>query len=341
MGLKRACLSTKSPSNIALVKYWGKRELQLPENPSLSFTLTHCITETTLSVTEQRAGGAGIKVFFQGRHKPEFEPKIASFFERLAPELPFIRDYDFEVHTSNNFPHSSGIASSASGISALALALVELERDLGAALDPPAAQRRASALARLGSGSACRSVYKGLVVWGQLPAIPGSSDAYAIPYPHPVHPLFQEFQDTILVIQKMEKRISSSLGHELMRKNPYSKARFKAAKDNLESMIGILEAGDLENFALLVEHEALSLHAMMMTSKPAYLLMLPDTLHVLQKVWDYRKQTGQPLCFSLDAGANVHLLYPKAQQQPILKFIREELLMHCEGGLCVEDQVAY
>ncbi len=341
MGLKSGKIRVTSPSNIALIKYWGKRGEQIPAHASLSFTLSHSLTETELSFVEEPSEGPGFRFFFHGRHRPDFEPKIATFFRRVAAHIPFLRDYHFEIHSRNTFPHSSGMASSASGMSALALALVQLERDLGADLDAFAAARRASFLARLGSGSACRSLYKGLVVWGRISAIPGSSDAYAIPYPYGVHPIFRGVQDTILLIQRGQKSLASSLGHELMQGHPHAKPRFEEAEKNLESLIPVLKSGDWEAFGGLVEREALSLHAMMMTATPAYLLMLPNTVAVLHAVWDYRKQTGHPLCFTLDAGANVHLLYPETHRQLILDFIDGELLRYCQGQGYMADRAAY
>lgn len=339
--LESGKIRVESPSNIALIKYWGKCGCQRPANPSLSFTLSRARTETELSFTPKRGAGFSLEVFLEAERKPEFEPKITVFFERIASEFPFLENYHFAVHTRNSFPHSSGIASSASGISALALALVALERERGVARSEPAARRRASALARLGSGSACRSLYPGLVLWGETPAIPGSSCEYAIPYPHPVHPLFRDFRDTILLIHAGCKGVSSTSGHESMNAHPYAAARFEQAAAQLEAMIPVLQAGDLEAFGALVEREALSLHAIMMTASAPYLLLLPNTVAVLQKVWAYRRQTANPLYFTLDAGANVHLLYPACHQQAIQAFIKTELLAYCEAGRCIEDSLAY
>ena len=97
--------------------------------------------------------------------------------------------------------------------------------------------------------------------------------------------------------------------------------------------------GDLEHFIDLVESEALCLHAMMMTSNPSFVLMQPNTLSIIKKVENFRFQTQLPLCFTLDAGANVHLLYPLQNRIPIIDFIQEELVVHCQKGQYIEDQV--
>ena len=127
---EKGSVSYQSPSNIALVKYWGKYGEQLPKNASVSFTLSHCHTQTTLEYEMKRGAGFHVKVFLDGMETPAFLPKIETFFERIKPYAPFLERYAFTVRTTNSFPHSSGIASSASGMSALALCLVALENQL-------------------------------------------------------------------------------------------------------------------------------------------------------------------------------------------------------------------
>ena len=180
-------ISFKAPSNIALVKYWGKKGEQLPANPSISFTLTHCYTET--SIEYQRRSESSIAsgepfsfdFSFEGQPKPSFHPKIHTFFERIVAYLPFLKDYHFSIASHNSFPHSSGIASSASAMAALSVCLMQISKELGETSTEETFWQKASFLARLGSGSACRSVQGSIVVWGEHPAIIGSSDEYGIP----------------------------------------------------------------------------------------------------------------------------------------------------------------
>src|SRR5690606_3458540 len=265
-------VSARCPSNIALVKYWGKRGKQIPMNPSLSFTLTNSYTQTELKFRPKEQEGYRVTVYLDGVLKEGFAQRIYTFFERIEPYVPFLKDFEFEIHTHNTFPHSSGIASSASGMGALALCLVEMEQKFGADFTEEQKLRKASFLARLGSGSACRSIYKGITVWGETQSVEGSSDLYAVPYPYEIHPVFQKFQDTILLIDEGQKEVSSSVGHKLMENHPYAQQRFVSANENLGKIIPILKNGDLNEFGTLIEHEALSLHAMMMTSSPAYVL---------------------------------------------------------------------
>ncbi len=331
----------QAPSNIALVKYWGKRPGQLPTNPSLSFTLDACHTRTQVDYepTEPKGGIPEFDVFLDGYPAPDFEPKIRRFLEEVLPYLPFLDGVRLTIRTQNSFPHSSGIASSASGMAALALCLTELERRLDAGMGQEQFLRKASFLARLGSGSATRSLEGGLVLWGRHPGIPGSSDRYGIQYPGEVHPVYRTFRDTVLLVEKGQKAVSSSAGHGLMQRHPFAQQRFEQARRNIDRLVPLLASGDLGGFIELVESEALSLHAMMLTSTPSYILMKPGTLSIISKIRDFRRETGQPVCFTLDAGANVHVLYPESAAEPVYAFIREQLLPHCREGQHIRDKV--
>jgi diphosphomevalonate decarboxylase len=323
----------KSPSNIALVKYWGKYPVQIPANPSISFTLSEAATTTTLSYT---SGTGEIPVYRDGVLTPAFLPKIQTFFERTEAIFPFWKEWDFEIRTSNSFPHSSGIASSASGMSALSLCLMSMKESLGLPIGN--FFEEASEAARLGSGSGSRSVFGPLAAWGTHDQTPGSNDRFAVAY-SAIHECFHEFQDTILLVDKGEKTVSSTVGHDLMLDHPYAQERFKQAHHNQSALLQALKEGDLQKFGAIVESEALTLHAMMMTSMPYFILMKPNTLKVLEAVWAFRKETGNPLYFTLDAGANVHLLYPKSHKDVILQFIETELRTFCKDGSYLCDHV--
>lgn len=323
----------KSPSNIALVKYWGKYDVQIPANPSISFTLSKAVTTTTLKYT---SGSGQVKVFLDGEEVPSFLPKIQTFFERTGWMFPFLGEFDFEIHTSNSFPHSSGIASSASGMSALALCLMSVKQELGHTVTD--FYHEASEAARLGSGSGSRSVYGPLAAWGKHVEIEGSSDTHAVAYKD-VDPVFTDFQDTILLVEKGSKAVSSTVGHGLMNGHPYAEARFNQAHENQSVLLRAMLEGDLATFGELVESEALTLHGMMMTSMPYFILMKPGTLEIIERIWAYRENTGNPVYFTLDAGANVHVLYPKSHKDVILEFIDTELRTFCKDGSYLCDEV--
>ncbi|NCP06771.1 MAG: diphosphomevalonate decarboxylase [Flavobacteriales bacterium] len=332
----------ESPSNIALVKYWGKKKNQIPENPSISFTLETCKTITSLSfIKKDSTEGFSFDVFLDKVKKDDFKPKIQTFFERVEMYLPFLKRYHFVIETKNTFPHSSGIASSASGMSALALCLMSIEKQLNSEITNDYFNKKASFLARLGSGSACRSIEGPLVVWGKTDSIEVSSDLFGMKYPYKIHNHFKNFQDTILLVDKGEKQVSSTIGHNLMHHHPYAKIRFQQAHENLEKLKNILETGHLEAFIALIESEALTLHAMMMTSMPYFILMKPNTLEIINKIWQFRQETSLPISFTLDAGANVHVLYPEKDATKILEFIKNELVAYCENGHYICDKIGF
>lgn len=327
----------KSPSNIALVKYWGKKpnKVQIPSNASLSFTLKNCATRTKLTFTE--ADHLAVQVHLDGNEEPSFVEKIEQFLHRISPVFPFVLLGKYFVETSNSFPHSSGIASSASGMSALALCICDIAVKKGL-LQEDKFKEMASELARLGSGSASRSIYGPMGQWGEHPDFVGSSDAFAIPYSD-VHDVFTDFCDTILLVHKGQKTVSSTIGHGLIDDNPYSPARFAQAQENMTKLKAILKSGDLDGFINLVESEALTLHSLMMSSNPYFILMKPETLQVIEAIWAKREKDGVKWCFTLDAGANVHFLYPQADKTAAQAFIEEELAQYCENRAYIHDEV--
>lgn len=329
----------QAPSNIALVKYWGKTEPQLPKNTSLSFTLSQAVTQTEVTFKRLESPSEQIRfsIFFEGKESFDFRPKLELFFKRILPYQLFLTHYELLIYSQNTFPHSSGIASSASSMAALASCLVDFESHLSS-MNATEKQDKISFLARLGSGSACRSVTGPVMVWGKHSEVSHSSDLLAVGIPN-IHPIFSAFQDTILLIDKCQKQVSSTLGHKLMENHPYAKQRFAQANLHLGELISILKQGDMEAFIALVEKEALHLHAMMMTSDPYFILMHPNTLQVIQKIWVFRKNTDISVCFTLDAGANVHVLYPKNVASQVRSFIEAELLQYCENRQCLHDSV--
>lgn len=331
-----------SPSNIALVKYWGKKEHQIPENPSVSFTLNTCKTITTLEYTKKDSNNRfTFEVYLDEKKEDGFKPKIETFFKRIEVYLPFLKAYHFIIKTKNTFPHSSGIASSASGMSALALCLMSVEGELSGAIPEKRFLQKASFLARLGSGSACRSLEGDIVVWGKHDNIQGSSNLFGIKYPYTVHQNFKGYQDTILLVDKGEKQVSSTLGHNLMLGHYYATKRFEQASNNLQELMLIFKQGDVDKFIALVESEALTLHAMMMTSMPYFILMKPNTLQIINRIWAFREKAKSKVCFTLDAGANVHLLYPKKEAPKVLEFIQNELVAYCQNGQYICDEIGF
>lgn len=335
-------LAWRSPSNIALVKYWGKYGRQLPSNPSVSLTLQEAFTETRLQYETKENGTDAIDLefFFEGEPNPAFSQRIQRFLESLLPVFPFLAQLKLRIDSQNSFPHSTGIASSASSMSALALCLCSLEE----ALFEPSASReaflqKASFISRLGSGSACRSVYPIAAVWGQHEAVSGSSNEFALGIEAETHPVFHTYHDDILLVSRKKKEVSSTAGHQLMKDHPFAEARFGQARTNLANMMVALKKGDLEAFGTILELEALTLHGLMMSSQPPFILVEPNTLTLIRKIRQFRMETKCPVYFTLDAGPNIHLLYPDEEAGKVKPFIEAELKPLCENEQVILDVV--
>ncbi len=313
-------ISWKAPSNIALVKYWGKKGQQLPENSSLGLTLRSCYTQTNLCVT---GAMRGVEFTYKGRKKDEFLPKIKVFFSRVFTYYPELSCLGYRIDSFNTFPHSAGIASSASFFASLALCLTNyLEKLKSRDKRGNDFFKKASFLARLGSGSAARSLFQHASLWGKTDIVE-SSDEYAVPFE--LTETFKHYHDSIVIVSRKRKLISSSQGHILMNEHPDKSARYERAKKHLESLVSAMGSNDLNTFCDIVETEALDLHRLMRNAKKEYIFIQPETLTILHKVKKFRKQSALPLCFTLDAGPNVHLLYPDFCKKEVHDFLEREI----------------
>lgn len=315
----------------------GKKERRSSAacKPIYQFTLNNCKTTTFLKFIEGTK--FDVSVSLEQVDTPSFIPKIEQFLERIKSIFPFVMNGSYEINTSNSFPHSSGIASSASGMSALALCICDIASKKGL-LDSEKFFQTASILSRLGSGSASRSVFGPLGVWGEHPDFEGSSDDFAISYNN-VSPIFKNYCDTILLVHKGQKTVSSTVGHDLVDNHPFAIARFHQANQNMSAIKSALKSADIDRFIDIVESEALTLHSLMMSSNPYFILMKPDTLNIINAIWQKRKKSNVKWCFTLDAGANVHFLYPSEDKEMAHQFIEDELKQYCENGAFIHDFV--
>lgn len=334
-------VSWRSPSNIALVKYWGKKGKQIPANPSLSFTLSKSYTETSILYSTKGTGGSvKIDFLFEGKENKRFQGKIENFLYQVTEYFPFLNELKLKIESTNSFPHSAGIASSASSMSALALCLCSIEnKHFGTLNNDLDFYTKASFIARIGSGSASRSVFPLAASWGEIIENPISSDKFASPLPFEMHQKFKHYKDAILIISKGTKKVSSTVGHNLMIEHPFAKQRFLQAKSNLKALLSALKSGDEDTFIKIVENEALTLHGLMMSSNPGFILMQANTLNVIERIRSFREKTGTKICFTLDAGPNVHVLYPNNESNTVEKFINTELIAFCEDNFWISDQL--
>ena len=332
--------SWSAPSNIALAKYWGKKGAQFPANPSVSLTLSDCMTKTMVICAKRNAGSSYRTFYFNGEKNDGFGQKAFNLLDKLCADFPSFSDYDFQIFSENTFPHSSGIASSASSMASLSLCLGELlviTKTVDGFSDSDFL-RHSSYYARIGSGSASRSIYGGVVTWGALPEVDDSSNDYAVSTDG-INPIFMTMRDSILIVSSENKSVSSSAGHELMNQHPYKEVRYNNALKNCQSIVQLMRSGDIWSWGEVVEKEALELHGLMMNGVNSFILMKPNTLNIIEKVRNYRKKMSIPVFFTLDAGPNVHLLYPEINKDDIKKFIVSDLDNFLEDSIWFDDNV--
>ncbi|MEM7480084.1 MAG: diphosphomevalonate decarboxylase [Acidobacteriota bacterium] len=304
-------VTVSAPSNIALIKYWGARDLQrvIPWNPSISMTLETCRTTTTAAWEPEGADdGEGDEIWWvddNGELVPPGEAFVAraqSHLDRLrrwAADAPRAVSGRLRIATRNSFPSAAGIASSASGFAALTLATV---RALGAKATP----RQLSNLARAsGSGSASRSTAGGFVEW------PGSQAPADDPWAEAIAPADHwALRDLVAVVETGPKGVSSLDGHLQAESSPHFAQRLRQLPRRLEEVRRGIRERDIERLGPVVEEEAHELHLIAMSSRPPIHYWTPGTVEVLAAVRAMRRDLGLPVWATMDAGANVHVLCP-------------------------------
>lgn len=335
---RQGIVSWESPSNIALVKYWGKHEVQLPDNASLSMTLKYSRSVVEMEFAKQSSGSLLFDFSFEGKSDHQFERRIADFFELIKPWFPFLDELALTIHSKNTFPHSAGIASSASFMSALSLCVLSLE-SFGRQDNSMSCYRKASWLSRLGSGSASRSVFPRLASWGEHPFVDDSSDYYARNMDAVLHPEIAGLKDAVVVVDSSPKKVSSSEGHALMNGHFYAENRIQQASSNMARLLDALYQNNWPVIAEVVENEALSLHAMMLSSLPGYTLLQQETISAIDRIRKFREDDKTDICFTLDAGPNVHVLYRAKDSVRVKQFIESQLKPLAENQMVIYDEM--
>lgn len=339
--MKKFSVAWRSPSNIALVKYWGKENNQIPMNPSISFTLDKCATEMTIHVYEKNnAPATKHQFYFDQILNEKFGTKTLNFISNLAREETWLDDYILEIYSSNSFPHSAGIASSASSMSALALCLQSIKQyHFNTEYSKDQFMIQVSDWARRASGSACRSIYPKLALWGEMSSVVNSSNIFATDWSSELHPLFNDICDAIFIVNQSEKSVSSSLGHELMNAHHYRDARRSHALANMINIITALKQGDWDAFIRITEEEALSLHALMMSSNPGYVLLEGDSIRLIHAIRKLRSDHKLAITFSIDAGPNIHVLYLSIDHGKIMAALQHEFASYFTEGKIIFDRI--
>jgi len=292
MPIQRA--TAQALPNIALVKYWGNRDqaLRLPSNPSLSMNMAGLTTTTTVEFDPALKQD----VFLLGGREINGQglERVSRFLNQVRLQTSEVSRLFARVDSRNNFPSGAGLASSASGFAALAVAA-------SAAAGLQLSETELSRLARLGSGSACRSVPGGFVEWA-VGDDDRSSYAYSIaPADH------WDLRDVVALIDVEHKAVGSTEGHAVADTSPLQAARVATAPDRLAQARSAVLARDFASLADVVELDSLMMHAVMITSSPVLMYWQPATIAVMQAVRQWRLN-GLAACTTIDAGPNVHVI---------------------------------
>lgn len=321
--------TASAPANIAFVKYWGARDLAraLPVAPSISMTLEECRSRTTVEVLGP--GAAGDEVLLAGPDG-ELEPAPERFASRVHRHLDRLREWAggngprFRVATRNSFPAGAGLASSASGFAALAVAVAaalgrdplggeaDSEDGAGGGLD----RGELSSLARRsGSGSATRSVIGGYVEWPAPAGTGGDAGTEDDPRAVQLAPASHwALADVIALVEERPKEVPSLDGHRLAPTSPHFERRLAELPRRLGEVRAAIRDRDLARLGPVVEEEAIELHLIAMSSRPPVFYWQPGTLEVLAEVRAMRAPgSGLGAWATMDAGANVHVICPQAE----------------------------
>lgn len=332
-------VTATAPSNIALIKYWGKSDASLnwPANDSLSMTLNQAKTTTTANLQPDAATPDAHRMAFKtsgaGSIPVRDLAKTTRYLEWLRNEIrPFgAAEGALDILTHNSFPSSCGIASSASGFAALTIAaagawtgaknLDELHR-LGIT------REILSAWARRGSGSACRSIHGGFVHWvrGEAPDSQTVSSVFSTDH--------WSLTDLIVLIDRGAKSVSSTEGHARAFSSPLMNVRMSGLGERLKNAAQAIEGRDLERLGTIIESEAIEMHSVMMTSHPRTDYFGAPTIAFLRWLRESRAAGNLAAWFTLDAGPNPHVICRPEDAAAIKAMILENF----PGSTMIQDQ---
>ncbi len=304
--MKPSSATAQANPNIAFIKYWGNRSnnLRLPVNGSISMNLDGLFTRTTVAFTSAKNDSLSIN---SAEVKDKGLERV-SYILDLVREKAGIQDRA-EVTSENNFPAGAGIASSAAAFAALALAA---SKAAGLDLSEP----ELSVLARRGSGSASRSIPAGFVEWKMGEA---ESDSYAFSIAPAAH---WNLADCVAIVNAAHKKTGSTEGHAIAGTSPLQNARVADAPRRIEICRNAILRKDFEAFANVIEHDSDMMHSVMMTSNPPLMYWQSATVEIFHQVREWRA-SGLPVGYTVDAGANVHVLCLGEYKAEVEKRLRE------------------
>lgn len=300
--------TAEAPSNVAFIKYWGRKdeELRLPTNGSISMNLDGLKTTTTVFFDNDL--DQDLIIINDEKEEGEGYQKIVKHLDRVR-KLAGIND-KAKVVSKNTFPRSTGLSSSASGFAALTLAATK-----AAGLD--LSEKELSILARQGSGSACRSIPDGFVEWLDGDS---SDSSYAISLFSPGH---WDLVDVVCILSTKKKAVPTSVGQLSSASSPYFAARLREMPAKIEKMKQSIANRDFSAFGQLLEQEALDMHRIMETSEPPLHYMTPQTKQMIKKVSEWR-ENGLQVYFTVNTGENIHLICEGKNAEKVLQNLSTE-----------------
>ncbi len=329
--MRPAVYQATAPSNIAFLKYWGKADesLQWPANDSLSMTLSGLCSTTEVQIM----AAPDHEVYLSGQllnRSHSKGRKIFNHIDFLASQ--FKQDTKLKIQSQNSFPTGCGIASSASGMAALTIAVLAAWFNIEKLEDFPSASLSLSQLAqlsRMGSGSAGRSLYGGFVRWQKGTSAAEQSIVPAFAHHH------WSLMDTVVLFSSQEKSVGSTEAHRAAWTSPLFKPRLAGIEDRLQQMLSALAHKDMKRLGPLMETETLEMHGVIMSAKPAVFYFDQKTADFLAWVRHRRQERGIPVYFTLDAGPNVHLIYESEYHKDVLNLLSQ----YPEVGEILSDEI--
>ena len=304
----------QAPSNIALIKYMGKKDTEsnLPDNASLSYTLNNLLSSVEIETQP------GKKDFWEPLQIPGGEPfsLSAAAQQRFLRHLNYLKDEfnytgAFIVRSSNNFPQGSGLASSASSFAALTMCAARAMSEL---TDTPMPSILTQAqLSRVGSGSSCRSFFSPWALWHD-----DMVEAIELPYTKLLH--------QVILISHEEKRILSSDAHQRVKSSPDYATRHIRATENLSALLQAFQNKNWYGAYEICWQEFQDMHHLFMSSTPAFTYITAETKDILKKLQEVWRHENDGPIVTMDAGPNIHLLYRPDQADMAQQFKRDHLI---------------
>ena len=292
-----------APANIAFIKYWGKSDtlLRIPTNPSISMNLSAATTTTTVEFSD--AFDQDMVTLIDGDFSQSEKQKVIAHLDRIR-KLAKV-SMKAKVVTKNSFPKGAGVASSASGFAALTLAGC-----LAAGMS--LSEKELTVLARIGSGSACRSVPDGFVKW-----VGGSTSEESFAYS--LYPAkYWDLRDVLVVVDDKEKAVATTAGMEAATTSPFWHNRLKTVNERISLVECALATKDFRLLGTTIEEECLDMHHVMQTQASPICYWNDSTKEIMNAVMTWRK-SGLPVYFTIDAGPNVHLICQELDEQAVVK----------------------